>query len=200
MCKRDRFTQADLCNLCKRVAYRLLQRCELLLGGLDLLLQPPTLLLQCEELLSGLNQLLLILTNPLFLLLMLWLQWWDLWQTYPVVKVVSINSGDWSHVTEMDYRLILLVCFAGRQFSSFSVLKWMNLLWKENPARPTSWVSWLVCWRIWVSCSSREPFCWSSSSKASWTFWRWAWSCCSSSFSLATSSCKSYRHQEEMGK
>lgn len=71
---RDRFTQTDLCNLCKGVADRLLQRCELLLSGLDLLLQPPALLLQSEELLSGLDQLLLILTYPLFLLLMLRLQ------------------------------------------------------------------------------------------------------------------------------
>lgn len=71
---RDRFTQTDLCNLCKRVTDRLLQRCELLLGSLDLILQLPALLLQSEKLLSGLDQLLLILTYPLFLVLMLCLQ------------------------------------------------------------------------------------------------------------------------------
>lgn len=63
----------------------------------------------------------------------------------------------------------------------------------QKKTRSTSCVSWLVCWRMWLSCSSSEPFCWSSSSKASWTFWRWDWSRCSSSFSFATSSCKSCR-------
>lgn len=70
----DRFTQTNLCNLCKGVTDRFLQRSELLLSGLDLLLQPPALLLQSEELLSGLDQLLFILAYPLFLLLMLRLQ------------------------------------------------------------------------------------------------------------------------------
>lgn len=68
----------NLCNLCERVTHRLLKRSELLLGSLDLLLKFPALLLQSQKLLSGLDQLLLILTYPLFLLLVLWLQRWDL--------------------------------------------------------------------------------------------------------------------------
>lgn len=69
-----RMMKTNLCNLCKRVTDRLLQRGELLLSSLDLLLQPPALLLQSQELLSGLDQILLILAYPLFLLLVLQLQ------------------------------------------------------------------------------------------------------------------------------
>lgn len=56
----------------------------------------------------------------------------------------------------------------------------------------TSCVSWLVCCRMRLSCSSKVFFCWSSSSKASWTFWRWDCSRWSFSVSFATSSWRSW--------
>lgn len=71
---------------------------------------------------------------------------------------------------------------------------------KRRRRQLTSWVSWLVCCRMWVSCSSREAFCWSSSSKASWTFWRWVWSCCNTSVSFATSSWRSCGHKVKGGR
>lgn len=66
-----RSDQTDLCNLYKGVVDGLLQRRELLLSSLDLLLQPPALLLKSEQLLPCLDQLLLELTYPLLLILVL---------------------------------------------------------------------------------------------------------------------------------